>query len=428
MMKNYFKHYLTKFEKKYILKLLYNFLLRIVWICIEISSLFSNKLKDFVIRRKATMKSIKNNKILGSNVIWFHCSSLGEYEQSLPLIKKLKEKKSNYKIALTFFSSSAYGNKLEKHLCDWSGYLPFENSNKIDELTKFINPKLLVLIKNEFWPNLLDVLNQQKIPVISVSSRFNNKNFFFKPWASWFFKKIKTIKYFYTVDDKSKHILNKKGIKNSKCLGDTRMDRVYKLASKNHKNNIIEHFKKNKKCWIAGSTWEEDYDLITEYIENIKSPKVIIAPHDCSYSSISLIEKKLKIPCAKFSSYSYENDNLKKVLIIDSIGYLKYIYKYAIWAYVGGGMGKKGLHNILEPAVYGIPIIIGDNYKKFPEAADLINRGDCFSVSNKNEFNEIVKKLSIKSNYIKINPREYIMKNLGATNMIFNELELFLDD
>ena len=126
------------------------------------------------------MRSIKKNKTLGSNVIWFHCSSLGEYEQSLPLIKKLKDKKSNYKIALTFFSSSAFVNKLEKHLCDWSGYLPFENSNKINELTNFINPKLVVLIKNEFWPNLLGILNKKSIPVISVSSRFNNKNFFFQ--------------------------------------------------------------------------------------------------------------------------------------------------------------------------------------------------------------------------------------------------------
>lgn len=415
-------------SEKNILKLLYNFLLKIVWVCIEISSLFNYKLKDFVIGRKATMESIKNNKMLGPSVVWFHCSSLGEYEQSLPLIKKLKEKKSHYKIALTFFSSSAFVNKLEKHLCDWSGYLPFENSNKINELTNFINPKLVVLIKNEFWPNLLDVLNKKNIPVISVSSRFSNKNFFFKPWASWFFEKIKIIKFFYTVDDKSKHILNKKGIENSKCVGDTRMDRVYKLASNKHENNIIEHFKKNKKFWIAGSTWKEDYDLILEYVENIESPKVIIAPHDCSPNSISLIEKKLKIPCAKFSSYSYENDELKKVLIIDSIGHLKYLYRYAIWAYVGGGMGQKGLHNILEPAVYGIPIIIGDNYKNFPEAIDLIRRGDCFSVSNAYEFNEVVKNLSIKSNYIKINPKEYIMNNLGATDKIFNELKLFLDD
>ena len=356
--------------------------------CISIISIFNNKLKNFLEGRKATMKFISNNRSLGSRVIWFHCSSLGEYEQSIPLIKKIKEKLPSYKIAITFFSISGFSNKLEKHLCDWSGYLPLENSNKIVKLINFINPKLMVLVKNEFWPNLLDVLHKKKISVISVSARFNHQQFFFQPWAIWFLNKIKTIKHFYTVNHESENLLKNKGIKNSECVGDIRMDRVIQLTSIIQKNKIIEHFTKNYKCWVAGSTWEEDYDLFIEYIRKKNSPKTIIAPHDCSPNSILVLEKKLKIPAAKFSSYSFENDKSKKVLIIDSIGHLKYIYKYAIWAYVGGGMGKKGLHNILEPAAHGIPIIIGKNYKKFPEANDLIKSRDCFSVSTKKEFTD----------------------------------------
>ena len=410
------------------MKFLYNSLLNIVLAGISIISIFSNKLKKFLAGRKATMKLISNNRSLGSSVIWFHCSSLGEYEQSIPLIKKIKEKLPSYKIAITFFSISGFSNKLEKHLCDWSGYLPFENSNKIAKLTNFINPKLMILVKNEFWPNLLDVLSKKKISVISVSARFNNQQFFFQPWAVWFLNKIKTIKYFYTVNHESENLLKNKGIKNSVCLGDIRMDRVIKLTSNDRKNKIIEHFIKNDICWIAGSTWKEDYDLFLEYIRRKNSPKAIIAPHDCSPNSILLLEKKLKIPAAKFSSYSYVNDRLKKVLIIDSIGHLKYIYKYAIWAYVGGGMGKKGLHNILEPAAYGIPIIIGKNHKKFPEANDLIKSGDCFSVSNKREFTDIVESLLIESNYKKIKPKEYVKKNIGATNKIFDEIKFLLQE
>ncbi|MBL30441.1 MAG: 3-deoxy-D-manno-octulosonic acid transferase [Flavobacteriaceae bacterium] len=410
------------------MKFLYNFFLKLTWIHIRIISFFNKRLRVFLDGRKLTMESIKNRKRLGSNVIWFHCSSLGEYEQSIPLIHKMKRVKPNYKIAITFFSASAFSNKLENHLCDWSGYLPFEDSKKIYDLIKFINPKLMILVKNEFWPNLLEVLNKKNITTISISSRFNPQQFFFKQWATWFLKKIKTIKIFLTADKKSEVLLKKKGIASSKYVGDTRMDRALELISNNWESQIIESFTRNKKYWVAGSTWEEDYELITEYIENTKSPKIIIAPHECNQDSISFIEKKLKIPYAKYSTYSFQKDHLKKILIIDSIGYLKYLYKGALWAYVGGGMGEKGLHNILEPAIYGIPIIIGKNYKKFPEANDLIKKGYCFSVSNKNEFNMVVNNLCNKSNYKKINPKEHIISHQGATNKIFNEIKLLLEE
>ena len=209
-------------------------------------------------------------------------------------------------------------------------------------------------------------------------------------------------------------------------VGDTRIDRVLNILNKKKEFKIINDFINNEDCWIAGSTWKEDYSLFTDYIHSKKSPKVIIAPHDCSAESISAITKKLNIPYSLWSSYSFKGDHSKKVLIIDTIGVLKYTYKYAKWAYIGGGMGGNGLHNILEAAVYDIPIIIGKNFFDFPEATDLIKYGTCFSVSSDIEFEKVTQLISNDIKRKPINNYDFIKKQEGATDEIFSGLKKIL--
>ena len=420
------------------MKFLYSSIISFLDFCLPIFSwkifghhLYNSKQQDFYFGRKKNIKIIKNNKFhvfrsLKSSVIWLHCSSLGEFEQSRPLIKKIKKLLPKYKIALTFFSPSGYNVMKDYPLVDWIGYLPLDVPKHMDSLVKFINPKILILSKNEFWPNMLYCLKQNRIPVISISSRFNSYNIFWKSWAVWFLKAIKTIDHFYITNNYSKEILNQNGIFDTTVVGDTKMDRVLNILNEKKELKILDNFLKNKECWIAGSTWDEDYFLFMNYIHKDESPKVIIAPHDCNSQSISLIAKKLNVPYALWSNYSYENDHLKKILIIDTIGVLKNTYRYAKWAYIGGGMGRWGLHNILEAAVYDLPIIIGKNYMKFPEAIDLIKKGGCFSVSSRSEFEKVVKNIYNELNFTKIINSNYIKEQQGATEKIFIGLKKIL--
>tara|TARA_B100000686_G_scaffold325070_1_gene381374 strand:+ start:7652 stop:8899 length:1248 start_codon:yes stop_codon:yes gene_type:complete len=410
------------------LKLIYSFLIHLIKLFLPLFAIGNNKLHEFINGRSKTFKSIKGKSLSNSSVLWIHSASLGEFEQCMPLIKMIKNNFKNFKIAVTFFSPSGYKAQKKFKLVDWVGYLPLDTSSRIKTLINFMNPQAVILIKNEYWPNLLFCLKEKKIPVISISSRFYNKQFFFRNWAYWFLKSIKTIQEFYTIDLNSKILLNNIGIKNVIVSGDTRMDRVLDIYKSKNNLNIIENFLDKKNCWIAGSTWDEDYQLLLNYINNKNSLKVIIAPHDCSDKSISSIQKIVQQPIAKWSTYSDKKDKSKKILIIDRIGFLKYAYSYAKWAYIGGGMGRKGLHNILEAAVFGLPIIIGKNYQKFPEAVDLVKEGGCFSVKNSAEFETVIKYISKEKNYTKIKTLnyEYIKKRDGATQKIYNGLKKHL--
>ncbi len=415
------------------MKFIYSSVVFFTSILISFFSIFNSKLKNFLRGRKDTIKQIQDFKLkgiesLGPLVIWFHCSSLGEFEQCRPLIEKVKTYFPKYKVAISFFSPSGYNEKKNYELSDWTGYLPLENKKEINFLINFINPKVLVLVKNEFWPNLLYCLKKKHIPVISISCKFMVNQFFFYPMAGWFLKAIKTIDHFYTYDTETKKLLEEKSIINTSVVGDTRVDRVLNLLDNNKKLKIITDFTKNEDCWIAGSTWNEDYSLFVDYINKKTSPKVMIAPHNCNSKSISEITKKLKVPYALWSEYSFQNDKFKKVLIIDVIGVLKNAYGYAKWAYVGGGMGKSGLHNILEAAVYNIPVVIGKNYRKFPEALDLIKNGTCFSISTDIEF---IKVVGLISNIIedKLTKNFNLVNNQkGATEKIFSGLKKILEE
>ena len=416
---------------------IYNFTFSLLNFCLPLLSikifgfkLFSDKKRNFYIERNKSFRVVKKNQFevfrsIDSPVIWIHCSSLGEYELCRPLIKKIKKHLSKYKIALTFYSPSGFYVTKNNSLIDWVGYLPLDLTRKMNLIINFINPKILILSKNDFWPNLLNSLNNRDIPIISISSKFKKSDFFWKSFSIWFYDSLKSVTHFYTSDRNSEEILNNNGIFNTTSSGDTRMDRVLKIMNENKSFKILDHFTENQKCWIAGSTWNEDLPLFLNYIKNKESPKVIIAPHDCSKNSISSLVKQLKVPFTLWSNYSFKNNSIK-VLIIDKIGVLKHAYKYAEWAYIGGGMSKFGLHNILEAAVYKLPLIIGKNYKKFPEAKDLIEKGGCFSVSNYKEFETVISKILTDPEKIGGLNFNYVNEKKGATEKIFIDIKKIL--
>lgn len=375
------------------------------------------------------MKSVASLKRSSQQkCLWFHCASLGEFEQARPLIEALKKKRNDFFTVITFFSSSGYEVQKNYVYADWVGYLPWDQKKAITSFLNHLKPDFVFLIKYEFWPNLIVRLHQHHIPVFSICGRFYSSQFFFKPYGKWMLEYLKKVKGFLVVDQTSAELLNKYGVKPIIKVGDLRMDRVFNLMKENKSNPKIEAFLENKKCFIVGSSWPEDYPLFLDYVLNQTDLKIIVAPHEVSAKSIAKLNEEILLEKAYWSTFNAKQDHHKRVLIIDAVGYLAQLYQYADWAYVGGGMGTKGLHNILEPVVYGIPVFIGKNYKNFKEAEDLVQRNGVQSVQNAEEFKVSFEAINHKRRAIikKIN-YEYVAKHRGATQKCIDYLTPYLD-
>ena len=302
-------------------------------------------------------------------------------------------------------------------------YLPLDLSLNAKKFVKIVNPKVAVFIKNDIWSNYLTYLKQNNSLIYSVSSKFDESQFYFKFYGNWFLKKLKNIDFFYLQDFNSESILKKYSLKNINISGDSRFTSVIKTLEENNQINYIEKFIDNQKCLIAGSVWEKDISIIDKVVQknNIKS---IIAPHNISSNFIKKLENLYGDKAVKYSCLKSEGDFDKKILIIDSIGSLKYIYKYGYVSYIGGGMSNNGLHNILEPAVFSCPVIIGQNYKGFSEAEQLLELGGVYSVKNPDEFSKVFSLLDdidLRNKSGKIN-FDYILKNVEKNSKIINSL------
>ena len=374
------------------MKFIYDFFIILAYIICQPLRLISSKINLSYKGRMKSFEILKKEVNPNEKNIWFHVSSLGEFEIAMPIIESLKKKFDNIKIIVTFFSPSGYENSKKYKSADSKLYLPLDSSYNAKRFVNIVNPRIAIFIKNDIWSNYIYYLRENNSVIYSVSSKFNKSQFYFKFYGSWFLKQLKKIDFLYVQDDISKRILEKNSFKNVNISGDLRYTSVIKTLNKNKRIIKVEKFINDKMCFIAGSIWENDIKLIDKVIRsNIKS---IIAPHDISGSLINNLKRKYAENCIKFSDLKNENDFKKKILIIDSIGILKYLYRYADIAYVGGGMGNKGLHNILEPGVFSIPILIGKNFKGFSEAEDLISSGGVISVNNSDEFYKCFNKLN----------------------------------
>jgi len=404
-------------------KFIYEIFIILAYLFAQPFRIFSSKTNLFFEGRKNSFKILKEEVNPSDKNIWFHVASLGEFEIAKPIIESLKSKIDDLKVIVTFFSPSGLENSKDYKLADSMVYLPIDLSVNVKKFIKIVNPKVAVFIKNDIWSNYLYYLKQNNSLVYSVSSKFDLSQFYFKFYGIWFLEKLRNINYFYVQDVDSKNILENYSFKNISISGDSRFSSVIKTLEENKNIENIEKFIDNNKCLIAGSIWEKDINLINKVVleNNIKS---IIAPHDISSNFIKKLEKLYGNNAVKLSCLNSKDDFNKKILIIDSIGSLKYIYKYGYISYIGGGMSNYGLHNILEPAVFSCPVIIGKNYQGFSEAEELIKLGGVYSVKNSDEFFKIFAELNdnelrIRSGKINFN---YILKSVEKNSKILNSL------
>ncbi len=408
---------------------LYNLIVHFADFLLKIVALFSPKIRLFVDGRKEVFSILKSKINPNDKSIWFHAASLGEYEQGLPVIEKIKTKFPNHKIVVTFFSPSGYEVRKNNTVADATVYLPLDTNSNAKRFIRTINPELVFFIKYEYWPNYLDELKNQKIKTYLISGVFREKQVFFKWFGGFYRKALKSFDYFFVQNESSKKLLQCIGFENVKISGDTRFDRVVSILERDNSLDFIKKFKNNQITIVVGSSWPKDEELIINYInqapENIK---FIIAPHNIKTEQISNFKSQITKTTVLFSDVASLHATMLSninVFIIDTIGILTKIYSYADIAYVGGGFGNPGVHNILEPATFGIPIVIGPNFSHFAEANALVHQEGCVAISNQNELNEAFDNL-ISNEDIRLEKGHvcstFVQMNKGATDIILRHL------
>jgi 3-deoxy-D-manno-octulosonic-acid transferase len=407
---------------------IYNTVIFFYSLSIKIASLFNNKAKLWVEGRTNIFNKLenafKNNK---NEVIWFHCASLGEFEQGRPIIEKIKEKYPHYKILITFFSPSGFEIRKNYNGADYVFYLPIDTARNAKKFIEIVNPKIAFFIKYEFWYHYLKTLKNKQVKVYLISALFHKNQIFFKPYGSLYREILKCYDYIFVQDDNSMELLTKLGLNNICVSGDTRYDRVFAIASKSNSLELIAAFKADKNLIVAGSCWQAEEQLIVSYIaQKGFTHKFIFAPHDISEAHLSQLESLLiKYNYVRYSKADIKSISNFDILIIDNIGLLSSIYKYADIAIIGGAFGS-GLHNILEAVVYGCPVIFGPKYYSFPEAVELLNIGGACSVRNSNELMNDIEFLSSPENKEFLNKtcKDFVTSRKGATEKIFNIIKL----
>ncbi|KAA3623111.1 MAG: 3-deoxy-D-manno-octulosonic acid transferase [Bacteroidetes bacterium] len=409
------------------MRLIYNTGIYLYKCLIHFAALFNSKASDFVKGRKDTFPDLKTfrGNIGDAPLIWIHSASLGEFEQGRPVIEQLKKSWPEYKILLTFFSPSGYNIRKDYDLADHVCYLPMDTPGNALRFYKAIRPDLAVFVKYEFWYNHLSVLKKHKVPHILISAIFRQDQVFFK-WYGGFFKRLlKGFDHIFVQDQGSRQLLRNIGIEHCSLAGDTRVDRVSDIAKQAKRFPEIEQFVGNSKVFVAGSTWPKGEEVICPLINNDlpEDWKVILAPHEITEGHLKDIEKRLELTTIRYSKLEINPQPEARVLIIDNIGMLASLYKYGTLAYIGGGFGV-GIHNILEPATFGLPVLFGPNHEKFREAVELRKRGGAFSVSEYDDLNDVFKSMLEEKKYAaaKNASRSFIDENKGATDLIISYL------
>ena len=389
-------------------------------------ALFSPKIKLFVEGRKTVFQLLESKISSSDKSIWFHAASLGEFEQGLPVMEKIKKEFPNHKIVVTFFSPSGYEVRKNNSIADVTVYLPLDTKSNAQKFLKLVHPDLVFFIKYEYWPNYLNELKKSNIKTYLISGIFRKNQAFFKWYGGFYRNALKSFDYFFVQNESSKLLLQKLGFNNVKISGDTRFDRVVSILERDNSLDFIKLFKNNTITIVIGSSWPKDESLLVNYINQTNEKvKFIIAPHNIKAEQIQELRNSITKKTVLFSEK--ENTNLSNydVLIVDTIGILTKIYSYADIAYVGGGFGNPGVHNILEPATFGIPIIVGPNYSHFAEAIALVHQEGCISIANQIELNDTFSNL-ISNEDIRLEKGHicstFVKMNKGATAVILKHI------
>jgi len=406
------------------MKLLYNIGIFIFDVITYLVSPFHSKASLLINGRKNWQNKIREKIKPGSRTIWIHCASLGEFEQGRPVIEAIKREMPQLKILLTFFSPSGYEIRKNYPDADCIVYLPSDTRGNALKFINLVNPEFVIFVKYEFWHNYISVLYNIRIPLYLISAIFRSEQHFFKWYGSFFRDMLRKFTRIFVQDQNSLDLLSGLDLKNISLSGDTRFDRVVTISGTARDIPQLKQFRGGEKLFLAGSSWKQDEEIIAQYINRYPGRmKWVFAPHLTDKPNVDRLEKLFNVSVVRFSEFNLETSSAR-VMIIDNIGMLSSAYQYAYVAAIGGGFGK-GIHNILEPACWGIPVMFGPNHKKFREAVDLINEKGAMTFDSIGSFSDILDKwLTDELFYLKSakTAGDYIHKNTGATIKILQEI------
>lgn len=395
---------------------MYSLFIYLYVFAIKVAALFNGKAREWVNGRKNLLENMK--VMQGENVIWLHCASLGEYEQGIPLAQKLKILYPDCKILVTFFSPSGFNHRKNIKEVDYYFYMPADTISNISKLLNIVNVKFAVFVKYEFWFNAIKTLHDNDVPIYYVACNFRPDQYFFKWYGKWSRRYLKMVSHFFVQNDVSYNLLRLINV-NSTVAGDTRFDRVFAIANSFYEDKIVQNFKGNDKLFVMGSSWEKDEQIVVSTNLITDNYKLLIAPHLIDVNNISRVKNLFGNDAVLYSGCDENSVQDFRVLIVDCIGKLSYLYRYADVAYIGGGFGA-GIHNTLEAAAYQIPVIFGPKYKKFNEAVEILKSDAGFSISNHVQLNEVIENL-LQNDFcdlIKSNCGSFVKSNIGAVDII----------
>ncbi len=383
---------------------------------------FNIKARQFARGQKASFPYLESKINHNRPIIWVHCASLGEFEQGRPLIEHIKKTQPDYQVLLSFFSPSGYEIRKNYDQADYICYQPIDTLKNAKRFIELVRPEKVFFIKYEFWFNYMNLLNRKQIPLYLVSAIFRKEQLFFKSGikAKWYRNILSKVTHFFVQTPESARLLAEIGLKNSTVTGDTRFDRVAEIAANYKELPLVETFKDGQQLIVAGSSWAPDEEKLISFLKQNPKTKLIFAPHEVKASNIKRLKEQLPTPAVCYSEAHDKDLASAQVLIVDTIGILSSIYRYADIAYIGGGFGV-GIHNTLEAAIYNIPVIFGPNYQRFQEAVNLKERGIAFSIATSEELNTILTQLltdSSRRESISKKCREFMAENLGATQQV----------
>ena len=406
--------------------MIYNLAMYILELGVKLAALFSDKPAKMVKGYREVFDLLQRKIDSNAQYIWFHAASLGEFEQGRPLIERIRKEYPQYKILQTFFSPSGYEVRKNYDGADIVCYLPIDTPSNVKKFVDLVNPCMVFFVKYEFWQNYLNMLSKRGIPVYSVSSIFRPNQIFFRWYGKGYQQVLKTFAHLFVQNEESKRLLADIGVNNTTVVGDTRFDRVLDICAAAKQLPLVQKFKGDALTFVAGSSWGPDEDIFIKYFNAHPEMKLIIAPHVVNDSHLKEIESKLQRSSIRYTKATEDNVQQADCLIIDCYGLLSSIYRYGEISYIGGGFGV-GIHNVLEAAVYGIPVIFGPNNKKFREAQHLLANKGGFEINGYEDFQQLMDKFLTDEAYLKQSGKaagDYVKDNAGAMDKIMKRVTL----
>lgn len=390
---------------------------------VNVAALFGNKKAKLMMQgHRDTWRILREKADPGARYVWFHAASLGEFEQGRPLMERLRREQPGRKILLTFFSPSGYEVRKNYDVADIVCYLPFDTPLNARKLLRLVHIESAFFIKYEFWRNYIHALHRAHVPLYSVSSIFREGQIFFRWYGRGYARVLHLFTRFFVQNEESRQLLARLDVTQVDVVGDTRFARVLDIRDEAKPLPLAEAFAQGHKVVIAGSSWPPDEDLLITYFNSHPELRLVLAPHVVSEEHIAQILGKLTRPAVRYTQATQETAQQADCLIIDCYRLLSSIYRYATVAYVGGGFGV-GIHNVPEAAVYGVPVLIGPNNKKFREAQALLQRGGCFEVTDQSSFDACLDRLLTDADALHkagTEAGQYIRENAGAADKIFS--------